>query len=74
MKQNNEQYHSASYCKYLVQYHIIWCPKFSFSILQNDIEIVLKQIISNIYDKYKYNIKTLDSKTIFQSLRMMYDY
>ena len=30
-----KQYHSSSHCKYLTQYHIIWCPKFRFSILKN---------------------------------------
>ena len=23
---SEEQYHSAQHCKYLIQYHIIWCP------------------------------------------------
>ena len=32
---SEEQYHSASHCKYLTPYHIIWCPKFRFSVLQN---------------------------------------
>ena len=33
---SEEQYHSASHCKYLIQYHIIWCPKFRFSVLYSD--------------------------------------
>ena len=32
---SEEQYHSVSHCKYLTPYHIIWCPKFRFSVLQN---------------------------------------
>ena len=36
---SEEQYHSASHCKYLIQYHIIWCPKFRFSVLRGDVEL-----------------------------------
>lgn len=39
---NEEQYHSASHCKYLTQYHIIWCPKFRFSVLQKGADDKLK--------------------------------
>lgn len=57
---SEEQYHSASHCKYLTQYHIIWCPKFRFSILQNGVDNVLKQIISDICKKYHYTIKAIE--------------
>ena len=44
---SEEQYHSASHCKYLTQYHIIWCPKFRFSVLKgNGAEETLKQILT----------------------------
>ena len=62
MSSENEQYHSASHCKYLTQYHIIWCPKFRYSVLKNGVDITLKQILSNICEKYDYTIK----KNIFQ--------
>ena len=55
-----EQYHSASHCKYLIQYHIIWCPKFRFSILKDDVEDRLKQILQKICDDYNYHVKTLE--------------
>ena len=48
----NEQYHSDSHCKYLIQYHIIWCPKFSFSVLQGNVDATLKQILQKICDDY----------------------
>jgi len=54
-----ELYHSASHCKYLIQYHIVWCPKFRFSVLQN-VDIVLKQILHQICDDYNYKIKALE--------------
>ena len=53
-------YHSASHCKYLIQYHIIWCPKFRFSVLQENVDITLKQILQKICKDYGYKIKTLE--------------
>ena len=44
----SSKYHSASHAKYLIQYHIIWCPKFRFSVLTGDIETKLKEILQNI--------------------------
>ena len=60
MTQINNNYHSASHCKYLIQYHIVWCPKFHFKVLKNGIDIKLKQILENICFKYKYIIKTIE--------------
>ena len=55
-----QQYHSVSHCKYLIQYHIIWCPKFRFSVLQGNADITLKQILQKICDDYEYKIKALE--------------
>ena len=55
-----EEYHSASHCKYLIQYHIIWCPKFRYSILDNGIDNRLKSILESICKKFNYNIKALE--------------
>lgn len=55
-----EQYHSASHCKYLVQYHIIWCPKFRFSILKSGADEKLKEILNKICSDYGYTIKALE--------------
>ena len=57
---SEEQYHGASHCKYLIQYHIIWCPKFRFSVLQGNVDIILKQILQKICNDYKYKIKALE--------------
>ena len=57
---HEEEYHRASHCKYLIQYHIIWCPKFRFSVLEGNVELVLKQILQNICDAYHYQIKALE--------------
>ena len=56
----DEEYHSASHCKYLIQYHIIWCPKFRYSILDNGIDNRLKSILESICKKFNYNIKALE--------------
>lgn len=57
---NKEQYHSASHCKYLTQYHIIWCPKFRFSVLRNGYDETLKVILVKICTEYGYLIKALE--------------
>ena len=54
---SRKPYHSASHCKYLIQYHIIWCPKFRFSVLHGKadmlslIHILHDRKISAIYGK-----------------------
>ena len=45
---SRKPYHSASHCKYLIQYHIIWCPKFRFSVLHGKADMTLKQILQKI--------------------------
>ena len=52
----NENYHRASHCKYLVQYHIIWCPKFRC----DGMDETLKKILSEVCDAYGYIIKALE--------------
>lgn len=54
------KYKSSGHSKYLVQYHIIWCPKFRFEVLTGDVENALKNIIKNISKEYKYEIKALE--------------
>ena len=56
----SEQYHSAAHCRYLTQYHVIWCPKFRYPVLQGGRDIRLKQILSAICDTYHYRIKALE--------------
>lgn len=56
----NDLYHSAAHCKYLTQYHIIWCPQFRFSILKDGVDETLKRVISDICSRYGYSIKALE--------------
>ena len=57
---SRKHYHSASHCKYLIQYHIIWCPKFRFSVLHGKADMTLKQILQKICEDYGYRIKALE--------------
>ena len=57
---SRKPYHSASHCKYLIQYHIIWCPKFRFSVLHGKADMTLKQILQKICEDYGYRIKELE--------------
>lgn len=60
MSVDKELYHSSSHCKYLTQYHIIWCPKFRYSVLKNGVDDSLKQILTDICLRYQYQIKALE--------------
>ena len=50
------EYKSTSHCKYLCQYHIIFCPKFRYSVLKGDIEQSLKDILIDVAKQYEYEI------------------
>lgn len=50
------EYETISHCKYLCQYHIIFCPKFRYSIFKDNIENSLKEIFLKIANKYNYKI------------------
>lgn len=60
MTTDDEYYHSARHCRYLTQYHIVWCPKFRYPVLNNDAGETLKQILSGICDRYGYTIKAME--------------
>lgn len=60
MREENNRYHSGAHCVYLVQYHIIWCPKFRFSVLNYTVADKLKEILSNICVQYHYRIKAME--------------
>ena len=50
------EYQSLNHCKYLVQYHLIWCPKFRFNVLKEDVEISLKETLVSISRRYNFGI------------------
>lgn len=53
-------YDSSSHCRFSLQYHIIWCPKFRYHVLTPDKQDSLKQILSEICIEYRYRIKALE--------------
>ena len=53
-------YQSLNHCKFLIQYHLIWCPKFRYNVLTENIEAELKEILYNIADRYGYEIKEME--------------
>lgn len=54
------EYRATSHCKYLCQYHLIWCPKFRFDVLQGDVVAELKTIISQMALHYDYEVIELE--------------
>lgn len=54
------QYVCKKHCKILIQYHIIWCPKFLYSVLHGNVRTDLMQIIEDVCLKYHYEIKALE--------------
>ncbi|MCK8827433.1 IS200/IS605 family transposase [Natroniella acetigena] len=59
----SNDYKSLSHCRYLLQYHLVWCPKFRFEVIQGDIEQSLKNILANVCNKYQYEILELEVMT-----------
>lgn len=55
-----QKYKSATHCKYLCQYHLIWCPKFRYKVLQGDVEKSLKKIFEKIAEDYEYEIIAME--------------
>ena len=54
------KYNTLNNCQFLIQYHIIWCPKFRYNVLEEDIAIDLKDILSKVSKNYNYEIKALE--------------
>ena len=54
------KYNRLNHCKYLLQYHIIGCPKFRFNVHNGRTELELKRILRNIGENYGYEIKEIE--------------
>ncbi len=57
---SDTSYHYTIDCQYKIRYHIIWCPKFDFSILDDNAPEKIKIILFDICDRYHYLIKTIE--------------
>ena len=60
MTTDNSIYHSGAHCRYLTQYHIVWCPKFRYSVLGVQEGEKLKNILQGICGRYSYGIKAME--------------
>lgn len=58
-------YKSLKHAKYLIQYHVVWCPKFRYNIIIGNIENSLKSIIQNRGDNmgWYFDNEELERKT-----------
>ena len=56
----SSEYNTLNHCKFLLQYHIIWCPKFRFNDFKNGVDESLKEILLKISQRYGYEIKEME--------------
>lgn len=54
------EYKSSSHNKHLLNYHVVWCTKFRYKVLNNNIQLHLKQLITRICVKYEYEILEIE--------------
>lgn len=54
------EYNSTNHYKYSIKYHLVCCPKFRFEVLNGEIALSLKDIITNICNRYNYKILELE--------------
>jgi putative transposase len=50
------EYKSTSHVKYLCQYHIIFCPKFRFKVLNKEVKGEFLTILKEISERYSYEV------------------
>lgn len=50
------KYKTSSHTKYLCQYHIVFCPKFRYKVLNKSISKELNTIIKDICKEYEYDL------------------
>ena len=68
---NDTQYHSASHCKYLIQYHIIWYPKFRFSVLHDNVDVSQAVAPCDVVRTLK-SISAIELFKIYPQLKQFY--
>ncbi len=55
-----DEYKSTAHSKYLCQHHLIWCPKFRYSVLQGNVQSKLRHIFEDIAQRYEYEILEME--------------
>jgi putative transposase len=54
------EYRSTKHCKYNINYHLVWCPKYRHRVLTNDIDNFLKGSIQEICNNYDYELLNIE--------------
>src|SRR5829696_4645552 len=62
---------SGAHCRYNLQYHLVWVPKYRRSFLEGDIAERLKQILKEIGDEYR--IRIIAMKVMPDRVHMLID-
>ncbi len=60
MASSGRSYRRGRHCVFLTRYHIIFCPKFRFSVLRDAPAEALKEILGEICVEYDYEMKALE--------------
>lgn len=53
-------YKHSNHSVFLIQYHIIWCPKFRYNVLHPPVDDRLKEMIADVCNEYKFEVKALE--------------
>ena len=56
----DNSYESGAHCVYLLQYHIIWCPRYRFHVLTDGTDTILKDILTGICMENRFVIKAME--------------
>jgi len=71
IKNSSKKYHSDGRMIYSCQYHVIFCPKYRRSVLVDDIEKRLKELILEKQKEYGYEV--LDMETMPDHVHLLLD-
>ena len=53
---SKKEYHSHNHRVFSCQYHVIWCPKYRRRVLENGIDVRLKEILKETAEMYNFSI------------------
>lgn len=71
IQNSSKKYHSNGRMIYSCQYHVIFCPKYRRAVLEGDIDIRLKQLISEKQEEYGYTV--LDMEVMPDHVHLLLD-
>lgn len=54
------EYRSTKHCKYNINYHLVWCPKYRHHVLTNAIDSYLKESIQEICNNYHFDLLNIE--------------